>query len=134
MTLKIETIDSIAAAGGKVTIFGAAGSALLTFAVNNFAGLMGVLIALLGFWVNLHYKRKADKRREQEFLIDTRLKENADRRFEEWQKHRIEMSRRGIDVPPITDFGALAPAAGPWVDSPVTRKRKDEEEDDGDSR
>lgn len=131
MTFKTETLDTIAAAGGKVSLFGGIGSAVLTFAVNNFAGLMGVLIALLGFWVNLHYKRKADKRREQEFLIDTQLKKNADRRFEEWQKFRIESAREGLHVPPITDFGALAPAAGPWVDGGKTRSREDEEEEDG---
>lgn len=130
MTFKTETLDTIAAAGGKVSLFGGIGSAVLTFAVNNFAGLMGALIALLGFWVNLHYKRKADKRREQEFLIDTQLKKNADRRFEEWQKFRMESARQGIQVPPITDFGALAPAAGPWSDG--NREERDQRHDDED--
>ena len=66
MTLKIETIDAIAGAGGKVTLYGGLGTAILTFAINNFVGLMGLLVALLGFWVNLHYKRKADKRYAEE--------------------------------------------------------------------
>lgn len=124
--MKTETFDAISTTAGKVTVFGAAGSAVLTFVVSNFAGLAGVLIAIVGLLVNLHYKRKADKRRELEFQHDLRMKENADRRFEEWQRFRIQMARDGVHVPQITDFGALAHAAGPWAE-----QNKAEEDEDG---
>lgn len=129
--MKTETLDTLANVSSKVTTAGATTSVIGTFLVNNIVGIAGLVIALLGYLTSAHYKRKADKRREQEFQIDSRLKENADRRFEEWQKFRMEMARKGQNVPPITDFGALAPAAGPWVDGSRTRSRDGEEEDDG---
>lgn len=121
--MKTETLDAISATAGKVTVVGAGASAVLTFIVSNFAGLMGVLIALIGLLVNLYYKRKADRRRELELQHDMRMAENADRRFEEWQRFRMQAARDGLHVPPITDFGALSHAAGPWA-------KKDEQEDD----
>ena len=129
--MKTETIDTLANVGSKVTAAGAAASVVGTFILQNITGLLGVVIALIGLLINVHYKRKANKRREQEFLIDSRLKENADRRFEEWQKFRMEMARSGRHVPPITDFGALAPAIGPWADQ---RKPVDDDEDAGDGQ
>lgn len=121
--MKTETFDVIAAGGSKVTLMGGVVGAVLTFFISNFVGLIGVLVAILGFWVNLHYKRKADKRRELEFQHDLRMKDNADRRFEEWQRFRIQMARDGVHVPQITDFGALSHASGPWAE-------KDRKEDD----
>lgn len=123
--MKTETLETLANVGSKVTATGAATSVVGTFILQNFTGLLGVVIALIGVLINVHYKRKANKRRDMEFVIDTRLKENQDRRFEEWQKFRMDMARKGVDVPPITDFGALAPAAGPWIEP-----RKAEEDED----
>lgn len=129
--MKTETLDTLANVGSKVTATGAAASVVGTFILQNITGLLGVVIALIGVLINVHYKRKANKRRDLEFQIDSRLKENADRRFEEWQKFRMEMARGGVNVPPITDFGALAPAAGPWVDARKPVDRDEEEEEDG---
>lgn len=128
--MKIETLDTISNVAGKVTTISGFGGAV-AFVLNNLIGLIGVLVALVGLLVNIHYKRKADKRREQEFLIDTQLKKNADRRFEEWQKFRMESARQGLHVPPITDFGALAPAAGPWSDGSREEREKRQDEEDG---
>lgn len=129
--MKTETIDTLANVGSKVTAAGAATSVVGTFILQNITGLLGVVIALIGVLINVHYKRKANKRRDLEFQIDSRMKENADRRFEEWQKFRMEMARNGTHVPPITDFGALAPAVGPWADR---RKPDDDDEEAGDGQ
>lgn len=124
--MKTETFDTISAVGSKTTIAGAGLSGISLWVTSNLLGIAGVLIALLGVWVNVHYKRKADKRRELEFQHNMRMKENADRRLEEWQAFRMQAAREGMLVPPITDFGPLAHAAGPWAE-----KNKPEEDEDG---
>lgn len=123
--MKTETLDLIAAGGSKVTVAGGIGSAILTYLVSNFIGLIGLLIALLGFLVNFYYKSKANRRRQTEFernqiAQDLQLQlhqaESIQRR--EYMKLRMEILRAGGNPGPLpADFGALAPAAGPWTET-----------------
>ena len=125
--MKTETIDTLSNVGSKLTATGLGTIGLGWLTAELALGITGALATLLGLLVNFHYKRKASKRRDLEFQIDTRLKERADQRLEEWQKFRMEMARAGVSVPPATDFGALAPMAGPWAD-PSNPIEDDEDE------
>lgn len=130
--MKTETLDSISTAGNVTTWTGAAIGGLLTFLISNFVGLVGILIALLGFWVNSHYKSKADKRRQAEeernqiaHNLEMELRKvQSDQWVAEskqraaYMELRMEILRAGGNPGPVpTDFGALAPAAGPWSET-----------------
>lgn len=65
--MKSEALDlTIAAVGSKTTYVGAGVSGLGWFLSNQFFGLMGVLIAMAGLWMNWYFKRKADQRLDVE--------------------------------------------------------------------
>lgn len=56
----------MAAAGTKATYGGAGASVFGWFVSNEFAVLVGVVIAVGGFLVNWYYRHKEDKRRQEE--------------------------------------------------------------------
>lgn len=61
------TFDAtMAAAGSKATYTGAGASVFGWFVSNEFAVLVGVLIAVGGFLVNWYYRAKEDKRQQLE--------------------------------------------------------------------
>ena len=124
--MKTETFDTIANVSNKVTATGAATSVVGTFLVNNIIGIAGLLIALLGYLTSTHYKRKADKRREQESALDAEAKrqimllqmQDAEQKKAYWAL-RMELLKSGIDVgPPPSDIAPLcaAPPHGPEDD------------------
>ena len=116
--MKTETFDSIANVSNKVTATGAATSVVGTFLVNNIVGIAGLLIALLGYLTSTHYKRKADKRREQESALDAEAKrqdmqlqlQDAEQKKAYWAL-RMELLKSGIDVGPPSDIAPLSPPA-----------------------
>lgn len=126
--MKTETLDTLANVSSKVTTAGATTSVIGTFLLNNIVGITGLLIALLGYLTTTYYKRKADKRREQEFALDAEAKrqvmllqqQDAEQKKAYWAL-RMELLKSGIDVgPPPSDIAPLcAPPSPP------------EEEDDG---
>lgn len=65
--MKTEAAElAVAGAATKTTYITGAASAVLGFLGSNaFAVIFGALIALATFLVNLHYKRKADRRAEE---------------------------------------------------------------------
>ncbi len=71
--MKIETIEAIATAGSRTTVGGATIGAIGAFISSNMVGVGGLFIALLGVIVNVHFRRKADKRMQVEH--DLRMKE-----------------------------------------------------------
>lgn len=71
--MKIETIEAIATAGNRTTVGGATIGAIGAFISSNMIGIGGLFIALLGVIVNVHFRRKADKRMQVEH--DLRIKE-----------------------------------------------------------
>lgn len=71
--MKIETIEALATAGSRTTVGGATIGAIGAFISSNMVGVGGLLIALLGVIVNVHFRRKADKRMQVEH--DLRIKE-----------------------------------------------------------
>lgn len=115
MSLKTETLDTLANVGSKVTTAGATTSVVGTFLINNMVGLVGLLIALLGYLTNVHYKRKASKRRDMELVLNTRATEQALelQRVEAEQKMaeralRMDLMRAGVNVgPPPSDLAPL---------------------------
>lgn len=83
---------TLAAGAGKTVGYGGALVALLSS--NAFYGAVGLLVAIGGFWMNWHYKRKEDRRSEA-----------AARR--EQEEHDARMKRY------LAGFDPLLPAAGP---------------------
>lgn len=62
-----QTIEAtLAAAGSKATYTGAGTSIFGWLTSNEFAVLVGTLIAVGGFVVNWYYRHKEDKRRQEE--------------------------------------------------------------------
>ena len=74
--MRQEAIDAAAAGiGSKAMYGGAAASWLGWFLSNEFFGLVGVLVAVIGLYVNIHFKHKANERAEREHKLRmTRLK------------------------------------------------------------
>ncbi len=118
--MKTETLDTLANFGSKATAAGATTSVVGTFLVNNAIGIFGALIALIGLLINVHYKRKASKRRDLELALNTRATEQALelQRVESEQKRaeralRMELMRAGVKVgPPPSDLAPLTSVMG----------------------
>jgi hypothetical protein len=61
------TLEAAMAASAPKIMYGGAGAAGASFWLSNeVLGLIGVLIALAGFFINWHYKRKEDRRQQAE--------------------------------------------------------------------
>lgn len=61
------TLEAAAAASAVASkfMYGGAGASLTGFAISNeLLGLLGLGIALAGFFVNVYYRRKQDRREE----------------------------------------------------------------------
>ena len=73
--MKTETLDSIGAAGTKVSIVGAgtAGAGLLS--ASELAAIVGALVAIAGFVITWHYKREAARLRREEYAGKERERE-----------------------------------------------------------
>lgn len=98
--MKPETLDSIGAAGTKMSIVGAgtAGAGWLT--ASEFAAIVGALVAIAGLIITWYYKREANRRLVAEHQL----------RQEERQMRMDLMRATGhpstsCDTP--TDYGAL---------------------------
>jgi cytochrome c biogenesis factor len=78
------TVDAaLATVGSKFTTAGATTSVVSWVLSSEFGFLVGIMMAIGGFGVNLYYKRKEDKRQQLEHNI--RLKES---------QHRAEYAER----------------------------------------
>ena len=61
------TYDATMAAAGSTATYGGASTSVLGWLVSNeFAVLIGILIAIAGFLVNWYYRHKEDKRQQAE--------------------------------------------------------------------
>lgn len=107
MTIKIETIESVAAAGNKATMAGAGMTGLGWFTSNEFFGVVGALVAIGGLLITWYYKREASKLRRAD---DARRQKEHELRISERQM-RIDLMRstgRPIYQPERdTDLGVL---------------------------
>lgn len=67
MKVQQEAFDAAVAASATKAMYGGAGAAAGGFVMSNeLLGLLGLLIALAGFLVNFHYRRKQDQRESVE--------------------------------------------------------------------
>lgn len=85
--MKTETLEAIADVSSKVTTAGATTSVIGTFLINNMVGVIGLVIALIGYLTNAYYKHKAHERHAAEHEL------------------RMARLRRGMDTD--TDLGVL---------------------------
>lgn len=66
--------EAAAAASASKAMYAGAGSAVTGFVVSSeMLGLLGLLIALAGFFVNTYYRRKQDVREQREHEKRMRL-------------------------------------------------------------
>lgn len=107
MSLKTETLDTLATVGSRVTTAGATTSVVGTFLLNNAIGVFGALIALIGLLINAHYKRKASKRRDLETAINVKAAKQSMQQRAELFELRKELMRKGVPVGPPSDFAPL---------------------------
>lgn len=70
--MKTETVDTLAALGGKTTIAGAGMTGVGWLTSNELFGLVGACVAIGGFLVTWHYKREANKRQAAEHEVRMR--------------------------------------------------------------
>jgi hypothetical protein len=62
-----QNVDAaVAAIGSKVTYAGSAGSVLGWMATSEAGVLFGILAAIIGLAVNVFYKRREDRRQQEE--------------------------------------------------------------------
>ncbi|UIS65499.1 holin [Acidovorax phage AP1] len=108
-SMNVETIEQIASFGNRTTLVGGTAGVIGAFIASNLVGLLGVLVALIGVWVNIHFKRAARKLRE----------EIAELQKEEIRTRIKVMVATGTPIIPVpvdvakevsTDFGALESA------------------------
>jgi hypothetical protein len=126
--MKTETLDTLANVSSKVTAAGATTSVVGTFLINNMVGVIGLLIALLGYLTNTHYRRKANKRRDQEATLAAEATkqamllqaQDAEQKKAYWAL-RMELLKSGIDVGPPSDVAPLCVV-------PAARGPEDEDE------
>ncbi|ADU99458.1 holin [Alicycliphilus denitrificans] len=67
--MKTETLDSIGAAGNKVTIVGASLSGAGWLTASEFAAIVGALVAIAGVVITWYYKRQANRRLAAEHAL-----------------------------------------------------------------
>ncbi|MDH0423446.1 holin [Delftia tsuruhatensis] len=95
--MKTETLDSIGAAGNKVTIAGAGLSGAGYITASEFAAIVGALVALAGVAITWYYKREANRR-----LVAEHALRQQERQI------RIDLMRATRQpVPHDTNMGAL---------------------------
>ena len=93
------TQDSLGAAaadaGSKITLIGSAGSVIGWFNSNSAGMWLGILIGLVGLWINWHFKREDSKLKRE----DNRRKQEA---HEAWMK-KLQNSQ-GMPLEPVPAF------------------------------
>ena len=98
--MKTETLDTIGAYGAKATVTGASLSGWGWVVSNEFFGLMGVAIAVVGLMVQTFYKWKSDRRVAAEY--EERRQERLERKQE--RQVRIDLMRAtGKPIAPPPD-------------------------------
>lgn len=75
MNMKTETVEAVGRTSQIVTQSAAAFTGWAWLTSNEFYGFVGALGVVLGFWVTLHYKRKANKRMEEAHAARMRREE-----------------------------------------------------------
>lgn len=66
--MKSETFDAtLAAVGSKTAYTGASVTGVGWFLSNEFFGLAGICIGVIGLLINWHFKAKADNRERKEY-------------------------------------------------------------------
>lgn len=73
--MKTETLDSIGAAGTKVSIFGAGTASAGLLSASEIAAIVGALVAIAGLVVTWSYKREAARLRRDEYAGKERERE-----------------------------------------------------------
>lgn len=86
---------AIAAIGSKATTAGAAASVLGWLTASELAALLGVLVAVVGLWLNWHYRARQDMREQLQAAREVARHEAA------MERHRTTMSNlEGKPKPP----------------------------------
>jgi hypothetical protein len=85
--MRNETIDTLAAVGGKATATGVGMTGVGWFLSNEFFGLVGAFVAVAGLLVAWYYKREANRRQVVE--------------------HELRVARLRLGMRSDTDLGEL---------------------------
>lgn len=67
--MKTETIDTITAASQKATIGGSLMALFGGITATDLAAVCGLVLAVLGFAVNLYFQWREDRRKSEEHII-----------------------------------------------------------------
>lgn len=102
--LKTETIEAVGRSSQIVTQSAAAVTGLAWLTSNEFYGFIGAVVALGGLGVTWYYKRKADRRMEEEHAL--RMKERQ-QRLDLMLATGHPFAGVGREVPGDTDLGKL---------------------------
>lgn len=95
--MQTETLETIATAGERTAYAGGAGSTVAWLLSSQFFGLVGIIVALIGLWVNIHYRRQANRRH----IAEHELRQTE-------RQLRIDLMRStGKPIPANTDFSTL---------------------------
>ena len=96
--MRSEAVEmAIAGLSSKATYTGGALSFVWgVVSSNGFATFTGAVLMIATFWVNSHYRRKAEKREHERMAREAA----AEARAQELHALRMEALRRGLDVYP----------------------------------
>ena len=62
-----QTIETVASVSSKISYSGAGGAVFFGLTANEFAALVGAVVAVIGLIVNIYYKHKADKMMQRHY-------------------------------------------------------------------
>jgi len=101
----VEAEAAAATVASKATYTGGAVSLGGMALSSDLVAWAGLVVAVGGFLVNWHYRRKADRMEAQSRAADAIARAKADARAEQLHQLRMEYLRNGSN--PVTNFGGL---------------------------
>lgn len=106
----VENVETFGAAGTKTIAAGASLTSYGWLTSNEFLGLVGAIVAIVGLLISWHYKREAKKIKREAFSIERDLALRNDARKEREHQMRMQlMQNTGIPVDHDTYPAPLAP-------------------------
>ncbi len=106
----VETVETLGATGAKTIGVGASLTGFGWLTSNEFLGLVGAMVAIIGLFISWHYKREAKKIKREAFLAELAIAERKDARHEREHQMRMHiMQTTGIPVGHDTGPAPLSP-------------------------
>lgn len=104
----LDNVETLGATGTKTIAFGVTATGWGWLTSNEFLGLLGAAVAIIGLIISWHYKREAKKLKVEAFRAANEREERNDARREREHQMRMQiMQTQGIPLSYDTLPGSL---------------------------